>query len=152
MCSSRLRHESDTVLADVGRGDDRGAYESLRRRQVAQLRRDVIDEMLVGDACGLVWEAARLRRIRALQEALAWRGLTSALAPASARVGRGATAGRSSSRDGDGRRQPALEPVVARSSEMRMDDMERSDRLVGGIGGDAEASDGSDYLELANTR
>lgn len=69
--------------AALTRDEDRDAYDTLRRRMVAQMRLgDVVEEVLVADYCDLVWEAARLRRVRARQlESLEHLGVANVLAP-----------------------------------------------------------------------
>ena len=125
----------------LARGEDRDAYENLRRRMVAQIRpADVVEEVLVGDFCDLVWEAARLRRIRARQlESLAHLGVAQVLGPHLPVVGARDLGEGWARRDAAALRRVdeslaksglTMEHVAARTFALQIDDMERIDRLI----------------------
>lgn len=121
--------------------DDPFAYDTLRRRFVAQVRpRDIVEEVLVGDVVELVWEAVRLRRMRALElESLAYLGVADVVAPHFGELGVHGLSERWARRQPTAVREVdeilaaaglAMEHVAARTFALHMSEMERIERLI----------------------
>jgi hypothetical protein len=122
-------------------GEDAAAYDALLARIAAAVKpADVIEEMWVRDVVDLAWETLRLRRLKAmLITAAAPEGMAAALTPS---IGAGAArelaeawavGGRRAARRAEKLLAAAgldRDAVTAHTLALRIDDVERIDRMI----------------------
>jgi hypothetical protein len=118
-------------------GEDAAAYDALLARIAAAVKpADVIEEMWVRDVVDLAWETLRLRRLKAmLITAAAPEGMAAALTPS---IGAGAARELAEAWAVGARRAEKLlaaagldrDAVTAHTLALRIDDVERIDRMI----------------------